>query len=85
LGILDLISQRNALIKKRKMNVEENKLFLIIPANVVPWFHSFCQNIENLQDCASVVFIQSLNNEVSTFEGTMSKDRVLTSICPKKS
>ena len=48
LGILDLISQRNAIIRKNHLSFEENKLFLIIPANVAPWFHSFSNNIENL-------------------------------------
>lgn len=38
LGILDLISERNRLLKKHNRN---DKLFLIIPFNVLPWFHSY--------------------------------------------
>jgi ribonuclease Z len=45
LGILDLISQRNAIIAKRGLDPSKNTLFLVLPANVVPWFDSFCQNI----------------------------------------
>ena len=35
-------------------------LYLVLPANVVPWYNSFCQNIENLNEGCEVIFIQAL-------------------------
>lgn len=49
LGILDTIAERNKLLKKKyKGDIEEfnkNKLFLIIPYNVLPWIHSYVSKI----------------------------------------
>lgn len=42
LGILDLISERNKLMKKYK---RDDKLFLIIPFNVLPWFKSYVEKV----------------------------------------
>jgi hypothetical protein len=61
-------------MKKYKRN---DKLFLVLPANVVPWFHAFCDSIEKLQEGCSVVFVQSLRKEQIDFEGTMSKEQSL--------
>lgn len=85
LGILDLISHRNAIISRRGLNPSKHTLFLVLPANVVPWFESFCQNIENLKACCQVVFIQSLRNEPYTFDGTMSKENAFNRQCSSNS
>ena len=45
LGVLDIISQRNAILRKRGANLKEHKLFLVLPANVVPWFNTFCESV----------------------------------------
>ena len=45
LGLLDLISERTRVLKQRGINPKSHKLFLILPANVVPWYHSFCNNV----------------------------------------
>lgn len=60
-------------------------LYLVLPANVVPWFESFCQNIENLKEVCEVIFIQSLRNEEFTFVGTMSKENMIDRKCSAKS
>ena len=62
LGLLDLISERTRLLKQHKLNPAEHKIYLILPANVVPWYHSFCKNVENLNEGCSVIFIQTLRN-----------------------
>jgi ribonuclease BN (tRNA processing enzyme) len=67
LGLLDLISERNKLLRKRGIDLEHNKLFLILPANVVPWYNSFCKNVENLNEGCAVIFIQTLRNEDYSF------------------
>jgi ribonuclease BN (tRNA processing enzyme) len=85
LGLLDLISERNKILKKRKIDLDQNKLFLILPANVVPWYDSFCRNVENLSEGCQVIFIQSLRNEDYSFEGTMSKEKALNRVCSVKS
>ncbi len=86
LGILDLISQRNAIIAKRGLDPSKNTLFLVLPANVVPWFESFCQNIENLKYGCQVIFIQSLRGESYTnLEGTMSKEAAFNRKCSSNS
>jgi hypothetical protein len=63
------------------MDVASNKLFLILPANVVPWYHSFCSNVENLNEGCSLLFIQALRKEDYSFDGTMSKDDRLKKEC----
>lgn len=73
LGLLDLISERMKLLRERNLDLSKNKLFLILPANVVPWYHSFCKNVENLNEGCQVIFIQALRKEDYSFEGTMSK------------
>ena len=67
LGILDTIAERIKLLKSKfKGNEEEiakHKTFLIIPYNVVPWFHSYVTNIENLLEGCEVLFIQTMRKE----------------------
>ena len=84
LGLLDLISERTKLLKKHGLNLQANKLFLILPANVVPWYNSYCKNVENLNEGCSVIFIQALRKEDYSFEGTMSKEAALNKKCPLK-
>ena len=45
LGIMEFISQRNKAMTDQNIS---NKLFLVIPANVIPWFHYYCQQIEDV-------------------------------------
>lgn len=45
----------------------------------MPWFESFCCNIEDLKEACDVVFVQSLRNESYSFDGTMSKEDRLKS------
>ena len=63
LGILDTIAQRNKLLRERFQGNEEqisqHKTFLIIPYNVVPWFHSYVNNVENLLEGCEVLFVQT--------------------------
>ena len=59
LGILDLISERNKLMKKYN---REDKLFLIIPFNVLPWFKSYVEKVEDLCVGCHVVFLQWIKN-----------------------
>ena len=73
LGLLDVISHRNKVLQERGISMQENKLFLVLPANVVPWFNTFCESVEDLRVGCEVVFIQSLRGEALNFEGTMSK------------
>lgn len=84
LGLLDTISERNKLLRKHKLDPNQNKLYLILPANVVPWYNSFCKNVENLNEGCDVIFIQALRNEDYSFEGTMSKEAALNKPCPAK-
>jgi ribonuclease BN (tRNA processing enzyme) len=45
LGIMEFISKRN----KAAEDINKiEKLFLVIPANVIPWFHHYCINIEDV-------------------------------------
>ena len=60
LGILDLISERNKLMKKYN---REDKLFLIIPFNVLPWFKSYVEKVEDLCVGCDIVFLQWIKNE----------------------
>lgn len=66
LGILDMIGQRNKLLKQKYKGDEEaiqnNKVFLIIPYNVLPWFQSYVSKIENLLFGCEVLFVQTILN-----------------------
>ena len=86
LGILDTIAQRIKLLKKKfKGNEEEiskHKTFLIIPYNVVPWFHSYVKNVENLLEGCEVLFIQTIRKEeLSLSNATVSKDERYKKTC----
>ena len=61
LGILNLIHERNKLLKKYGLN---QKLFLIIPFNVYNWYISYCNTVEKLSQGCDVVFTQVLLNEL---------------------
>lgn len=39
------------------------KMFLIIPYNVLPWFNSFVENIEKLTEGCDVLFVQTILKE----------------------
>lgn len=51
------------------------KMFLVIPYNVLPWFNSFVDNIEKLTEGCDVLFVQTLLKEELDFsDATISKD-----------
>ncbi len=60
LGILNMISQRNKLMKARN---NQEKLFLIIPFNVYNWYVEYCNKIDDLNEGCHVIFTQILNGE----------------------
>ena len=47
LGILDLISKRNRLVAEAEGSIKD-KLFLIIPFNMIGWIHYYCRYVENI-------------------------------------
>lgn len=93
LGILDFIAERNKLLRAKynksgcssdqeyQHKIKNDKLFLIFPYNVLPWFHSFVSNIENLLEGCDILFVQTLNGEpFDLSNATVSKDERKT--CP---
>jgi hypothetical protein len=61
-------------------------LFLIIPFNVLPWFDSYVNKIEDLTEGCDVVFLQWIKKEdLSLSEATMSKDERKISCTSAKS
>lgn len=48
LGILDLIAQRNKLIKQKNLEISENKLFIILPFNMFGWIENYCKTVLNI-------------------------------------
>lgn len=69
LGILNLISERERLLKQRR---ESCKLFLVIPFNVFNWYASYNQTVEDLSANCQVLFTQVLLAEA--YEETDSQD-----------
>jgi ribonuclease Z len=43
LGIVDLIKRRNDLIKRKGLQLEDHKLFVILPFNTLSWFYGYCK------------------------------------------
>ena len=71
LGILNLISERQRLLRERN---EHSKLFLIIPFNVYNWYAEYNQIIEDLSLSCDVLFTQVLMKE--SFEEELSREKI---------
>ena len=62
LGILQMIQERNLILKKENGKInEEEKVVLIIPFNMIQWYESFNLMIEDLSEGCDVLFIQKLS------------------------
>ena len=87
LGILDFIAERNKLLRQKyhrssypneesyQQAIKNDKVFLIIPYNVLPWFDSYVQKVEYLLEGCEVLFVQTLLGEqLELSDATVSKD-----------
>ena len=62
LGILNLVSERNRLLRKKNI---DSKLFLVMPFNVYNWYISYNHTIEDLSPGCQVLFTQFLEEHLA--------------------
>ena len=83
-GLFQILYQRAKSLKALQVNPNDNPIFLVLPANLMPWYYKYTKYIEDFQG-VKLVLTQSLgiqaaeNQENMNKQGSFSKNFMYTS------